>query len=134
MAEAPDSPTVSVNSPVPVALGLSYRLNVTVPVGLSPPLTVAWSPITYPINVHAGCGVVVMVGVTRSAFAGTADSTVIAQAVPKTVANKDFVRNVPHILLATFSLVISLAIFVQVDVNSRFNDLHHKDLSNGEEV
>ena len=44
---------------------MSYRLNVTVPVGLSPPLTVAWSPITYPINVHAGCGVVVMVGVTH---------------------------------------------------------------------
>ena len=75
-----------------------------------------------------------MVGVTSWAFAGTADSTVIAQAVPKTVANKDFVRNVPRILLATFSLVISVAIFVQVDVNSRFNDLHHKDLSNGEEV
>ena len=39
---------MSVNSGVPVPFGLLYRLKVTVPVGLYPPLTVAWSAIEVP--------------------------------------------------------------------------------------
>ena len=53
---------MSVNSAVPVPFGLSYSLKVTVPVGLSPPKTVAWSAIVDPTVADAGCWTVVIVG------------------------------------------------------------------------
>ena len=55
MATPPTSVSVSVNSGVPVPVGLLYRLKVTVPVGLYPPLTVALSAIELPTMALAGC-------------------------------------------------------------------------------
>ena len=52
------SGSVLVNSGVPDAVGLLYKLKVTVPVGLSPPVTVAWSAIVDPSAADAGCCVV----------------------------------------------------------------------------
>ena len=60
MDKPPTSGTVSVKSGVPVPLGLLYRLNVVVPVGLKPPVTVAWSRIVPPTGVVAGCCVVLI--------------------------------------------------------------------------
>ena len=40
----------SVNTGVPVPFGLLYRSKVTVPVGLNPPETVAWSAISAPTD------------------------------------------------------------------------------------
>ena len=53
---------MSVNNGVPVPFGLLYSLNVTVPVGLSPPVTVAWSAIEEPTVAVAGCWLVVIDG------------------------------------------------------------------------
>ena len=54
----PESVSVSVNNAGPVAVELLYRLNVTVPVGLSPPDTVALSAIEDPTVADAGCWLV----------------------------------------------------------------------------
>ena len=53
---------MSVNSGVPVPLGLLYSLNVTVPVGLKPPDTVALSAIELPTVAVAGCWLVLIDG------------------------------------------------------------------------
>jgi hypothetical protein len=63
-----------VNNGVPDAVELLYRTNVTVPVGLSPPDTVALSAIELPTVADAGCWVVLIDGDvsvidTGSAFA-----------------------------------------------------------------
>ena len=57
---------MSVNSGVPVPFGLLYRLNVTVPVGLSPPVTVALSAIEEPTVAVAGCWAVAIAGVAAA--------------------------------------------------------------------
>jgi hypothetical protein len=48
VATPPTSASVSMNSGVPVPFGLLYRLKVTVPVGLNPPETLAWSATVEP--------------------------------------------------------------------------------------
>ena len=53
---------MSVKRGVPVQLGLVYRSNVTVPVGLFPPETVALSAIEVPTVADAGCWLVVIDG------------------------------------------------------------------------
>ncbi len=53
---------MSVNNGDPVAVELLYRLKVTVPVGLSPPDTVALSAIELPTGADAGCWVVLIEG------------------------------------------------------------------------
>jgi hypothetical protein len=58
----PESVSVSVNNAGPVAVELLYRLNVTVPVGLSPPDTVALSAIEDPTVADAGCWLVLIDG------------------------------------------------------------------------
>ena len=58
----PESVSVSVNRGVPLPFGLLYRLKVTVPVGLSPPLTVALSAMEVPTVALAGCWLVLIVG------------------------------------------------------------------------
>ena len=62
---------MSVNRGVPVPFGLLYRLNVTVPVGLSPPLTVALSAIEVPTVALAGCWLVLIVGVAEVMVTGS---------------------------------------------------------------
>ena len=49
---------MSVNSGEPVAVALLYSRKLTVPVGLWPPDTLAWSAIDDPIAAVAGCCVV----------------------------------------------------------------------------
>ena len=77
---------MSVKSGVPVPFGLLYRSNVTVPVGLLPPETVALSAIEVPTVADAGCWLVVIDGaaaviVTGSAVAVAADRAVDAVSV-----------------------------------------------------
>ncbi len=60
-----------VNSGVPVPPELLYRVKVTVPVGLSPPLTVALSAMEVPTVALAGCWLVLMVGVAALMTTGS---------------------------------------------------------------
>ena len=76
VATPPESGSLSVNSGVPVPFGLLYSLNITVPVGFSPPLTVALSATELPAVAVAGCWAV--------AIAGVAAVTVIVPEVPVT--------------------------------------------------
>ena len=62
---------MSVNRGVPVPFELLYRLKVTVPVGLSPPLTVALSAIDVPTVALAGCWLVLIVGVAGVMVTGS---------------------------------------------------------------
>src|SRR5271165_3207817 len=63
--------SVSVNNGVPVPVELPKRLNVTVPVGLKPPLTVALSAIELPTMADAGCWLVFMLGVAAVTVTGS---------------------------------------------------------------
>jgi hypothetical protein len=62
----PTRVSVSVNSGVPLALGLSKSVKVTVPVGLLPPLTVAWSAMDVPTVALGGSCCVLIDGVART--------------------------------------------------------------------
>src|SRR6516165_9937437 len=75
----PTSGSVSVNSAGPVPLGLLYRLKVTVPVGLKPPVTVALSAMAVPTGALAGCWVVVMAGVGKLTTTGSAAGSLLAK-------------------------------------------------------
>src|SRR6516165_10370925 len=69
----------SEKSGVPVPLGLLYRLNVTVPVGLKPPLTVALSAMDVPTVAVDGCWVVLIDGVAGVTVTGSAASPLLTE-------------------------------------------------------
>jgi hypothetical protein len=69
VALPPARASVSVNSGVPEQPGPPYRVKVTVPPGLDPPVTAAVSATLVPVTAVAGCWVVVMAGVAFAAAA-----------------------------------------------------------------
>jgi hypothetical protein len=79
VATPPMSVSVSVYNGVPVAVELLYRSKVTVPVGLYPPLTVAWSAIDVPTVAVAGCWVVLIAGVAGVIDTGSKDAPLVTE-------------------------------------------------------
>ncbi len=72
---------VLVNSGVPVPPELLYRLKVTVPVGLLPPVRVAESEMEAPTVALAGCWLVLMLGVAFELVIAMLPSTASVAAV-----------------------------------------------------
>jgi len=71
----------SVNSGVPVQALFEYRLNVTVPVGLYPPDTVAWSEIDWPTVVELGAAVLDTDGDAALTVTGSAEHELVTLAL-----------------------------------------------------